>query len=100
MPGSLTGAVRWGAVDQNVLPRKDNSYNLGNAGKRWALIRGVTITPGDIAFLELTCEICDTAFAQGDLIALVVKAIGPVDPDDPDDTDHTICVPAHAQCPE
>lgn len=30
-----------------VYPTDDNAYELGNAGKRWALVRGVTVTSGD-----------------------------------------------------
>jgi hypothetical protein len=51
-----TGTVRqsWTATDANfavdALPSADNTYDCGNATFRWALVRGVTITPGDILF--------------------------------------------------
>lgn len=34
----------------HAMPVKDNLYNLGNNRRRWKLIRGVTITPGDLVF--------------------------------------------------
>ena len=33
-----------------VYPSADNTYNCGNASRRWALVRGVVITPGDLKF--------------------------------------------------
>jgi hypothetical protein len=52
---SRTGAREWsfddnagGAADIDVVPRVDNTNNLGTAAKRWKLIRGVTITSGDL----------------------------------------------------
>lgn len=32
----------------NFLPHADNTYNNGDATHRWKLVRGVTITPGDL----------------------------------------------------
>lgn len=40
-PLTVTGAV---------LPLTDNAYTCGNASLRWSLVRGVTITPGDLLF--------------------------------------------------
>ena len=34
----------------HAMPEYDNRYNLGDSKKRWKLIRGVTITPGDLVF--------------------------------------------------
>jgi len=34
----------------NVLPVSDNATSLGDESHRWSLIRGVTITPGDLVF--------------------------------------------------
>ena len=34
----------------HAMPIADDRYNLGNARRRWKLIRGVTITPGDLVF--------------------------------------------------
>ncbi|MGA3405372.1 MAG: hypothetical protein ABSD49_06565 [Candidatus Bathyarchaeia archaeon] len=34
----------------HAMPEYDNRYNLGESKRRWKLIRGVTITPGDLVF--------------------------------------------------
>ena len=34
----------------HLAPAVDNTYNCGTAALRWALVRGVTITPGDLLF--------------------------------------------------
>jgi len=34
----------------HAMPEYDNRFNLGDSKKRWKLIRGVTITPGDLVF--------------------------------------------------
>jgi hypothetical protein len=34
----------------HAMPEYDNRYNLGDSKRRWKLIRGVTITPGDLVF--------------------------------------------------
>jgi len=36
--------------DGNVVPPSDNTGSIGTASKRWALVRAVTITPGDLIF--------------------------------------------------
>jgi len=45
---------RWYAGDYypggHILPMTDNAQDLGSGTKRWRLIRGVTITPGDLRF--------------------------------------------------
>lgn len=43
-PNPYTGFRFFGSV----YPSADNLFELGNAGKRWSLVRAVTITPGDI----------------------------------------------------
>lgn len=55
--GNLNGYFISGAngsnailTDGDLLPNGDNFWNLGNAAARWSLIRGVTITPGDLKF--------------------------------------------------
>jgi hypothetical protein len=52
---SRTGTREWsfgdnagGAADIDVIPIIDNVNNLGTAAKRWKLIRGVTVTAGDL----------------------------------------------------
>jgi hypothetical protein len=34
----------------HAMPEYDDRYNLGDSKRRWRLIRGVTITPGDLVF--------------------------------------------------
>jgi hypothetical protein len=34
----------------HAMPSADKKYNLGDPKRRWRLIRGVTITPGDLVF--------------------------------------------------
>jgi hypothetical protein len=34
----------------HAMPEYDGRYNLGDSKRRWRLIRGVTITPGDLVF--------------------------------------------------
>lgn len=48
VPGAGTVATFNGSVAMkgSILPVADNTYNLGSASYRWALIRGVTITSG------------------------------------------------------
>lgn len=36
--------------DVNVVPKTDNTYTCGGASFRWSLVRGVTITSGDLRF--------------------------------------------------
>ena len=59
--GSSTATVRVGVtsstdiqvsgrIASDLLPSADNLRDLGSASLRWSLIRGVTITPGDLVF--------------------------------------------------
>jgi len=34
----------------DMLPSSDNAYNCGKDGRRWKLLRAVTVTPGDLVF--------------------------------------------------
>lgn len=34
----------------HAMPEHDNRFNLGDSERRWKLVRGVTITPGDLVF--------------------------------------------------
>jgi hypothetical protein len=36
----------------SVYPSADNAYELGNSSKRWSLVRGVTVTSGDVILSE------------------------------------------------
>jgi len=38
------------ACEGHALPYRDNAYECGNSARRWKLVRGVTITPGDLVF--------------------------------------------------
>ena len=49
--GSTTLAERLRVTASgNVVPPSDNTGSIGTASKRWALVRAVTITPGDLVF--------------------------------------------------
>jgi len=49
--GSTTLAERMRVTgDGNVVPPSDNTGSIGTGSKRWALVRAVTITPGDLIF--------------------------------------------------
>lgn len=60
-------------VAAHCLPAFDNSSDLGNGTFRWALVRGVTITPGDLAWEETRCHICNEEFQDDDKLTMVVK---------------------------
>jgi hypothetical protein len=36
----------------SVYPSADNAFELGNSSKRWSLVRGVTVTSGDVILSE------------------------------------------------
>jgi hypothetical protein len=58
------------------MPSVDKKYNLGDPKRRWRLIRGVTMTPGDLVFengVKTTEEKDGLAFfnPEGSKIALL-----------------------------
>lgn len=76
---------------EGVYPETDGTKEVGNATKRWGLVRAVTITSGDLGFEETACYLCKKPFALEDEIILVVTSISRVE---------IRCVPAHRKCPE
>lgn len=68
----------------------DNAHNCGNATYRWALVRGVTITSGDLGFEEDSCLKCNKKFNPGDDIILKVKALS--------HWGGTLMIPIHLRC--
>lgn len=74
----------------HVEPATDNVHDLGNATYRWRLIRGVTITPGDLGFSETSCPACDKKFLPGE--DLVLRVIGS------DYEANTRTIPVHLKC--
>jgi len=58
----------------DILPNDDNAQNCGSAGKRWKLVRGVTITPGDLKFEN------DWVMTEGEKIGCPEEGIVVVSP--------------------
>ena len=85
----FNGYYRGGAsVYQDWRPASDNTYNCGDDTRRWALVRGVTITSGDLCFEEKECAVCGKPFKEGDSVVLKVYKV--------DDVTRT--VPIHKEC--
>jgi len=62
-------------ASRGIYPWIDNTYELGNANYRWSLIRGTTITPGDLAWEETECHLCGKKFKRMDRLSLIVRSI-------------------------
>jgi hypothetical protein len=62
-------------MSSGLIPDQDNVYNNGDNTHRWKLVRGVTITSGDLAWEETTCYLCGQSFEQGDKLTMIVKAV-------------------------
>jgi len=60
-------------ISSDIRPRADDTYNLGSNAYRWKNVRAVTVTTGDLAFIEDSCYRCGVAFQIGDAIALIVE---------------------------
>lgn len=75
----------------SIKPEVDNAVDLGANAQRWKLIRGVTITPGDLAWEEKECHVCGIRFEPGDRLEMIVKFIDP-------EIDATRTVPIHRGC--
>lgn len=56
---------------RSFYPAADNTFSLGDASLRWSLIRGVTITAGDLAFEERFCYKTGLPFEVGDELCLI-----------------------------
>ena len=76
-------------VDGDLLPRSDNAYNCGDDEHRWALVRAVTVTTGDLGFDDRACPVCNRRFREGDSIVLKVWRV---------DGDKVLTVPVHVEC--
>jgi hypothetical protein len=75
---------------RDLYPSTDNTFELGNGTVRWKLIRGVTITSGDLAFEERNCHTCYRQFKKGEKLGLIVLDV---------EFDQTRTVPVHIKCP-
>jgi len=58
-------------------PPADNQGNIGTDSYRWALVRAVTITSGDIGFgpEDQPCPVCGKKFEVGDIVVLKVHKV-------------------------
>ena len=74
---------------RHVRPYSDNAYVMGDASHRWSLVRGVTVTSGDLGFEETTCPKCGKSFNIGDTLILVVKSLHEYG---------TLTIPMHLKC--
>jgi phage minor structural protein len=92
--GSTDGVTRQGirvsGLCGDIVPHSDSSVNCGTSLKRWLLVRGVTITSGDLAFEESECAICKGKFEDGDILCLLVKTIH--------EEMGTLTIPVHERC--
>lgn len=77
-------------VGSDVMPSQTNTYQIGSSTYKWSLIRGQTITSGDLAFEEDCCAICGEKFADGDIVVLLVKTV--------DEMLGTLTIPIHDRC--
>ena len=82
----LASSIRFGTnnttrllitADGHLLPYTDNAYNCGDDTHRWALVRAVTVTQGDIGFgpEDQPCPICGKKFEVGDVVVLKVHKV-------------------------
>jgi len=74
----------------DLIPVTDNTGRLGTETNRWNLIRGTTITPGDLGFEEKTCYKCHKKWKIGDELKLIVKSINK--------DGEPLTVPIHSDC--
>lgn len=85
------GSGYYGKIDGGgIRGLGDNAHNCGNATYRWALVRGVTITSGDLGFEETACLKCEKPFVDGDVLVLLVKGLS--------DWGGTLTIPIHLKC--
>jgi hypothetical protein len=50
----------------SLVPASDNAGNLGSNANRWASIRAVTVTTGDLGFEDECCPVCGACFNTGE----------------------------------
>jgi hypothetical protein len=67
---------------------------VGTAARRFALVRAVTITSGDLAFEDERCPKCGVEFGEGDELVLKVHRVGM----DEQGKRVSYSVPMHADC--
>jgi len=77
-------------ANTDIKPETDNVTDLGSSSKRWKLIRGVTITSGDLGWEEKECYLCKKKFKIGDRLSLIIKKI--------DKNKEPLTVPIHYKC--
>jgi len=68
-----------GISSGHFIPFSDNVSTCGNASFRWSLVRGVVITPGDLAWEETHCHTCNKEFKEEDKLTLIVKEMKTVE---------------------
>lgn len=87
-----TGMVLTG--DRDFTPTVDNNGECGTAALRWKLVRGVTVTAGDLAFDDQLCPVCTTEFADDDCVVWRIYKR------EPDEAGKMISysVPVHIRC--
>jgi len=80
--------------DYTFAPATDDDGNVGTASKRFTLIRGVTVTSGDLAWEEDYCAVCGQKFEEGEGFMLYVKK------QDKDELGKPLMrsVPVHPEC--
>lgn len=84
-----------GGLGIDVVPDTDNTGSIGTGNLRFALVRAVTITSGDVCFDDQTCKVCGQPFAEGeDLVLRVIR----IEPDGDSGRRLTRTVPAHHGC--
>jgi len=80
--------------DYDIYPTTDGQGSVGTNANRFGLIRGVTVTSGDLAFDDRKCPVCNQEFQVDDELALKVICV------EDDDVGHRITktVPMHQTC--
>jgi len=62
--------------DLIYIPKTDATGSIGTDTNRFALVRAVTITAGELGFEEKSCFVCGKAFKEGEGIGLGVSKVG------------------------
>jgi len=85
---SLSGTNVVSSAD--IIPSATTTGSVGTNACKWALVRAVTITPGDLGFEERTCAVCGEQFKSGESLVLLVKEIH--------EDYGTLTIPIHERC--
>jgi hypothetical protein len=92
LQGASTSYMPYDSSTHHTLCPYTDAYSyVGTATNRFSLIRGVTITSGDLAFEERYCLVCGKKFREGDSVVLKVIAVE-------DEECQMRTVPVHAEC--